>query len=190
MAVGLRIKLEGVSAEQMDRLNAEVRPGGRVPAGLIFHASSPIEGGFGVLDFWESREQFDRFAQDVLGPAMAAAGVQAGPPEVHEFPVHEYFQDLRPYTSVVGISLTLEGLTLEEFDRLNEAIDPRTDQPDGLLFHASGPVEGGWGVLDFWDTRERFEQFASERMGPAMAPSGVAGTPLIREFPVHEHFPA
>jgi hypothetical protein len=44
-----------------------------------------------VLDFWESRAHFDRFAQERLGSAMAAAGIEGAPPEIHEFPVHEHF---------------------------------------------------------------------------------------------------
>jgi hypothetical protein len=90
MAVGIRLKLAGGTAEQMDRLNDEIDPAGSPPDGLIFHASGPVDGGWGVLDFWESREQFDRFAEARIGPAMAAIGAE-GAPEVHEFPVHEHF---------------------------------------------------------------------------------------------------
>jgi hypothetical protein len=50
-----------------------------------------VEGGWGVLDFWKSREHFDRFSEDRIGPGMAAAGLAGGPPEIHEFPVHEHF---------------------------------------------------------------------------------------------------
>ncbi len=89
MAVGIRIKGVGWTAEQIDRLNAQIDPGGEPPEGLIFHASGPVEGGWGALDFWESRAQFDRFAAERLGPAAAAVGITSMP-EVHEFPVHEY----------------------------------------------------------------------------------------------------
>jgi hypothetical protein len=91
MAVGIRIKLTGVTAEQFDQLEASVNARTNRPDGLIFHASGPIDGGWGVIDFWESREQFDRFAAERIGPAMAAIGADGPPPDVHEFPVHEYF---------------------------------------------------------------------------------------------------
>ena len=65
----------------------------------------------------------------------------------------------------------------------------RFDPPDGLLFHASGPVVGGWGVLDFWQSREHFDRFQAERIGPALAGIGARRTPTITEFPVHEHYP-
>ena len=90
MAIGIRIKLDGGTAEMVDRLNAEIDPDGNRPDGLIFHASGPVDGGWGVLDFWQSRAEFDRFAAERIGPAMAAIGA-TGQPEVHEFAVHEHF---------------------------------------------------------------------------------------------------
>ena len=89
MAVGLRLKIPGFTAEQADQLNAAIDPESNPPDGLIFHASGPIDGGWGALDFWESREQFDRFAQERIGPALAAIGATAAP-DIHEFVVHEY----------------------------------------------------------------------------------------------------
>ena len=50
-------------------------------------------------------------------------------------------------------------------------------------------MDGGWGVLDFWESRAQFDKFAAERIGPAMAAAGATGTPEIHEFPVHEYFP-
>ena len=91
MAVGIRLKLLGVTAEQMDQLNATIDPDGNPPDGLIFHGSGPVDGGFGAIDFWESRGHFDRFAAERIGPAMATIGATAGPPDIHEFPVHEHF---------------------------------------------------------------------------------------------------
>jgi hypothetical protein len=84
----------------------------------------------------------------------------------------------------------LAGGTADLIDRLNVAIDPDGNPPNGLLFHASGPVDGDWGVIDFWESRAHFDTFAEERIGPAMASLGIeAGPPEIHEFPVHEHFP-
>jgi hypothetical protein len=91
MAVGIRQKIAGVTAEQIDRLNAAIDPDGNPPDGLLFHASGPVDGGWGVIDFWESREHFDRFAQERIRPAIGSLGLEGGPPEVHQFPVHEHF---------------------------------------------------------------------------------------------------
>jgi hypothetical protein len=91
MAVGIRIRFAGVTQEQFDAINAHVDPASDPPSGLIFHASGPIDGGWGVIDFWQSRELFDAFAPRIQS-SVEAAGVQLqGPPDIKEFPVHEMF---------------------------------------------------------------------------------------------------
>jgi hypothetical protein len=57
-----------------------------------------------------------------------------------------------------------------------------------MIFHSSGPIEGGWGVIDFWESRMQFDRFAADRVGPAAAAAGITAQPDIREFPVHEYF--
>ncbi len=93
MAIGLRMKFPEGTQEQYlavhDHLDSENRP----PQGLIFHSSGPIDGGWGVLDFWHSRNAFDQFAQTRLMPAIAELGASRAfpePPDIKEFPVHNY----------------------------------------------------------------------------------------------------
>jgi len=89
----------------------------------------------------------------------------------------------------VGIRIKLAGVTQEQFDEVNRHVDPAGDPPDGLLFHASGPIDGGWGVLDFWESREAFDAFAP-RIQSSIEAAGVevSSAPDINEFPVHETF--
>jgi hypothetical protein len=89
MAVGIRITLPGVEAEEFDKVDALIDAANNPPDGLIFSASGPTEDGWRVLDFWESRAHFDTFAAERIGPAVASAGVP-GRPDITEFPIHEY----------------------------------------------------------------------------------------------------
>jgi hypothetical protein len=92
MAVGIRQRINGIGAEQVDRLNAEIDPDGNPPEGLVFHVSGPVDGGWQVIDVWESREHFDRFAAERIAPGLAAIGMpEGGAPEMEEFAVHEHF---------------------------------------------------------------------------------------------------
>jgi hypothetical protein len=92
MTIGIRIKLPGITKEQFDAAHDQINPTRTAPNGLLFHSSGPIEGGWGVIDFWESREDFEAF-QARIPEGMAAAGVESqGPPDVKEFPVHETIQ--------------------------------------------------------------------------------------------------
>lgn len=92
MAVGIRIKFTGLSQEEFDRAHDHINPERSAPRGLLFHASGPIDDGWGVIDFWESQEDFDAF-QDQIQSGIAASGVELqGPPDVKAFPVHEFIQ--------------------------------------------------------------------------------------------------
>jgi hypothetical protein len=89
MTIGIRIKLRGVSQEQFDAAHEHINPERNPPKGLVFHASGPIDDGWGIIDFWESRADFDAF-QVRIAEGVAAAGVAMdGPPDIKEFPVHE-----------------------------------------------------------------------------------------------------
>lgn len=90
----------------------------------------------------------------------------------------------------IGIRITLPGVTQEQFDEVNALIDAKGNPPQGLVFHASGPVDGGWGATDFWESREHFEAFQG-RIGAAAEKAGVQmeGPPQVEQFPVHETFP-
>jgi len=95
MAVGLWISFEGGTQEQYNAVNAQMGVEQDPPEGLVFHAAGPLqEGSWSVIDFWESREHFDRFQQERLGPAIEALGDRApqGPPNIKEFPVYNYIK--------------------------------------------------------------------------------------------------
>jgi len=90
MAIGLRLKFSGGTQEQYDSVHKHIDVDSDPPEGLIFHSAGPIDGGWGVIDFWESREAFDRFATGRLQPGIQALGENAfqGPPDIKEFRVH------------------------------------------------------------------------------------------------------
>jgi hypothetical protein len=92
VAIGLSIRFAGATAEQYDAVDTQLRVEANPPEGLIFHAAGPIRTGWGILDFWESREHFDRFFESRVGPAMAELGDRApqGPPDIREFPIHKH----------------------------------------------------------------------------------------------------
>ena len=94
MAVGLRIKFDGGTQEQYDVLHGHMNVEADPPRGLIFHSAGPIETGWGVIDFWESSEAFDRFTQDKLMPVIQQLGDRAfpSPQERKDFTVHNLEQ--------------------------------------------------------------------------------------------------
>lgn len=79
MAITFTMEVPGVTDEQLDRLGAAIADAaGGPPAGLICHMEVPGEGATTVTDVWESQEDFDRFSEEVLLPAMRAVGIDSG----------------------------------------------------------------------------------------------------------------
>ena len=65
--------------ELYDALHAEVLRRGEGKAdGLLVDVGRATDDGFEVLEVWESREHFERYNQDVVGPVMA--DLAPGPP--------------------------------------------------------------------------------------------------------------
>ncbi|HEV3486327.1 MAG TPA: hypothetical protein VG106_13030 [Vicinamibacterales bacterium] len=61
------------------------------------------------------------------------------------------------------------------------------EKPAGGIFHVAGPSpNGGWRVIEVWESEEAAQEFFSDRFVPALHAVGFDGTPPPREFwPVH-----
>jgi hypothetical protein len=66
-----------ISREQYDKLNEEI--GNHNPEGLIVHAAGESGSGIRIIDVWESKQQFELFQSERLGPAMRKVGIDAPP---------------------------------------------------------------------------------------------------------------
>ena len=89
MAIAVVIDFAGGTAEKHDALVAEMGLTGETAStvqGLIFHAAGPTEGGWRVIDVWESEEAFQRFGA-VIGPILQDVGM-SGEPQL--FPLHNF----------------------------------------------------------------------------------------------------
>jgi hypothetical protein len=91
MAIGVTIDVKGGTLAQYDQAAQKMgyRPGGPMGwPGSLFHWVTKTADGIRVTDVWETREQFDRFAQEKMGPITQEVGL--GAPELQFFEVHNY----------------------------------------------------------------------------------------------------
>jgi len=91
MAVGVVIECKGATFAQYDEALARMgrTPRGRGAPGSLFHWVTATEDGIRVTDVWETREEFERFAGEQIGPITAEVGFPA-PPAVTFYDVHNY----------------------------------------------------------------------------------------------------
>ncbi len=72
MAIAMLFEVPGLTPEQYDALAREV---GLPAPGQIFHLGGPMEGGWRVLEVWESQEAADTFYHERLQQALQNAGI-------------------------------------------------------------------------------------------------------------------
>ena len=91
MAIGVQLDFKGATLEQYDQLMDRMgfRPGGPGAPGGLFHWVTATDDGLRVTDVWESKETFEKFAQEKIGPITQEVGIP-GPPETHMFEVHNF----------------------------------------------------------------------------------------------------
>ena len=90
MVLIAKVVLRGVTQEQYDAVRDACGWLERPPAGGLGHLTWWEEEDCVNTDAWESEAAFTAFAEQRLGPAMAAAGVTAQP-EISFSPAHEVF---------------------------------------------------------------------------------------------------
>ncbi len=90
MAVALTLKWPGATKEQYDKLLELVDWEAEPASGGIFHVAWFDEDGMGIVDVWESPQDWQRFMDERLAPELATVGAE-GQPEVEFHEVHRYF---------------------------------------------------------------------------------------------------
>jgi len=89
----------------------------------------------------------------------------------------------------VAVVMDFAGATLEQYDRVMElmGLAPRGPAAPGGLFHWVARTDTGIRVVDVWETKEQFEKFAEEQIGPYTQQAGFTGPPDIKFVDVHNY---
>jgi hypothetical protein len=62
------------------------------------------------------------------------------------------------------------------------------EKPAGGIFHAAGPSpNGGWRVIEVWESEAEAKQFVAERLLPAFEAVGAPAPPRPEIWPVHDY---
>jgi hypothetical protein len=89
MAVAIEMKFKGATLEQYNEVLKlmGLDDGQSAPPGAVFHWVAKTDDGLHIVDVWESREVFDKFAEEQIGPYSAQVGITE-PPETTYYEVH------------------------------------------------------------------------------------------------------
>ncbi len=91
MAVAVEMNFKGATLDQYDQVIEKMgfAHGGKGAPHGLFHWVAQTDDGIRVLDVWDSKEAYDEFAQEQIGPYAAEVGIPA-PPEVTYTELHNY----------------------------------------------------------------------------------------------------
>jgi hypothetical protein len=79
-------------------------------------------------------------------------------------------------------------VSAEQYDQARELVGWERDAPKGAIFHVSFFDEGGFKVVDVWDSEADFQAFVDERLMPGIAQVGIEGEPRVTFTPAHAVF--
>jgi hypothetical protein len=86
----------------------------------------------------------------------------------------------------VAVIQTFEA-TREQYDAVNEKLDPENNPADGGIVHTAGVLsDGRFRVIDIWESEAHFQRFREERLAPVIAE--VAGETPVPEIEIYELF--
>lgn len=84
----------------------------------------------------------------------------------------------------VVTTIEFPGVTETTYETLGASLASK-GAPEGILYHACGPVAGGWRIADVWRSAEDFDRFVDGTLLPAARELGLP-EPVRREcFPAH-----
>ena len=88
-----------------------------------------------------------------------------------------------------GVVHHFPGGTKEQYEASIAAVHPSRDRmPEGQIYHAAGPSDGGWTIIAVHDSRESWEKFRDGTLMPRMQQGiegGFTSPPQETGFEVH-----
>ena len=89
----------------------------------------------------------------------------------------------------IGMVVEVPGATQAQYDAAIARMGLQENPPEGCLVHMAGPVDGGWRVVDVWESQEHFDRFRDERLAAALEAEGIPQG-QFSAFPLHMLFSA
>jgi quinol monooxygenase YgiN len=84
MRYGVRMEFPGVTQAQYDQMHAVAAAMAGEATGFVAHIAGPTDGGWYMIEVWQSKEDHQRFMQSLVAK-MPAGGPQ---PRIEEFEVY------------------------------------------------------------------------------------------------------
>lgn len=81
-----------------------------------------------------------------------------------------------------GIRMEFPGVNQEQYDGMHALAGSMAAEATGFVAHIAGPTDGGWYIIEVWDSKEEFQRFMQKLMAQ-MPPGGPQ--PKMEDFAVY-----
>jgi quinol monooxygenase YgiN len=83
----------------------------------------------------------------------------------------------------IAMLAEIPGLTHEQYESVVKTVN-ETGTPAGALLHAGGPVEGGYRVIEVWQSREAADAFYTSDRYQAATTTITAQPNIVMTWPI------
>lgn len=81
----------------------------------------------------------------------------------------------------IGVIFDGSGMSQEQYEQVNQQAAPSNQPPPGLLYHAAGPSEDGFTVIEVWESQEALQDFFAQTLGQALQRANITAQPKFFE---------
>lgn len=81
----------------------------------------------------------------------------------------------------IGIIFDGNGMNQDQYEQVNQQASPNNRPPAGLLYHAAGPSDDGFCVIEVWESQEALQEFFAQHLGRALERASVTAQPKLFE---------
>jgi hypothetical protein len=92
----------------------------------------------------------------------------------------------------VAVEMNFKGATLDQYDQVIQlmGLTPRGSTPPHAISHWVAETGDGLRVVDVWESKEDYERYAEEKIGPYTQQVGFTEPPEITYHDVHNYLTA
>lgn len=70
----------------------------------------------------------------------------------------------------VMVTAEVSGQTAQGYDRMLGHLSAALTQAPGFVLHLSHPIEGGWRVIEIWESKDDANRFFAQHVHPNLPP--------------------
>jgi heme-degrading monooxygenase HmoA len=185
VAVLVMLEIEGGTVEKYAEVNEVlgIADDDDAPEGLIYHVAAVADDGLVMVDLWRSEEDFEQFFTERAGEAIARMDANA----THTIAqVHDHTDGTGNEEATLVI-IEADDLTPELYDQMRSEMPSHAEGNNhpAVAHIAAIKPDGGFVVVDVWESPEAFAAFAQSEIGPAGESVGL-GPVEPRIHPIHK----